>query len=259
MTRHASFFVLSLSTAGGVSELNGRSDLNKEHQRFGMAAPPLQLTEEIAAIARRIRLRPPAALVAVGIASPFIWSLGRLRLVWPQVMSSRETVIRARGVIAHELAHVRRGDHVVAWVELAAGLIYWWNPLFWYVRRRCRESAEMACDAIALGSCPDGRRTYAELLLELSTRADRGAPVPVLGLSAGSRSSFERRLSMILSDRVSGKVSLAGLVAASVLALVALPGWTFAQKAAPARAKEQPNPKPTPERRLRGWSRSMRN
>jgi beta-lactamase regulating signal transducer with metallopeptidase domain len=202
------------------------------------AAPPLRLTEEIAAIARRIRLRPPAALVAVGIASPFIWSLGRLRLVWPQVMSSREAVVRARGVIAHELAHVRRGDHVVAWIELAAGLVHWWNPVFWYVRRRCRESAEMACDAIALGSCPDGRRTYAELLLELSTGAGRGEPVPVLGLSAGSRSSFERRLSMILSDRVSGKLSLAGLVTASVLALVALPGWTFAQKPASLAGEE---------------------
>ena len=141
-----------------------------------------------------------------------MWFLGRLRLVWPEVMSSREAIVRARGVIAHELAHVRRGDHIVAWVELVAGLIWWWNPLFWFVRRRCRESAELACDAIALAACPNGRRIYAELLLELSAGlCARRTTAPALGMSAGTTSSFERRLSMILSDRVSGKVSRMGI------------------------------------------------
>ncbi len=208
------------------------------------AAPPQQLTEAIAAIARGVGLRPPRALVTAGITSPFMWFLGRLRLVWPEVMSSREAVVRARGVIAHELAHVRRGDHLVAWVELVAGLVWWWNPLFWFVRRRCRESAELACDALALEACPEGRRSYAELLLELSAGLRTSAPAPALGMSAGSTSSFERRLSMILSDRVSGKVSVAGFLAAGFLAIAALPGWSFGQKpdAAPAKTAVQAEP-----------------
>ncbi len=208
------------------------------------AAPPQQLTEEIAAIARGLKLRPPRALVTAGIASPFIWFLGRLRLVWPEVMSSREAVVRARGVIAHELAHVRRGDHLVAWVELVAGLIWWWNPLYWFVRRRCRESAELACDALALEACPEGRRSYAELLLELSAGLRTVRTAPALGMSAGSTSSFERRLSMILSDRVSGKVSVWGFLAAGLLAIAALPGWSFGQKldAAPAKTAVQAEP-----------------
>ena len=55
-------------------------------------------------------------------------------------------------IIAHELAHIRRGDHWVAWLELAAGVVWWWNPLFWFTRKRLRESAEMACDALAIGT-----------------------------------------------------------------------------------------------------------
>ena len=89
---------------------------------------PEQLTHEVAAIARQVGLRPPRALIARGILSPFVWFLGRLRLVWPETMSSRDDIVRSRGVIAHELAHVRRGDHWVAWVELVAGLVWWWNP-----------------------------------------------------------------------------------------------------------------------------------
>ena len=118
-----------------------------------------------------------------------MWFLGRLRLVWPETMSSRDEVVRSRGVIAHELAHVRRGDHYLAWIELVAGLLWWWNPLFWFVRRRVRESAELACDAIALAALPGSRRTYAELLLELSSGSGSALP--------GARVGNQGRLNFI--------------------------------------------------------------
>ena len=198
---------------------------------------PQELTDEIEAVARQVGLRPPRALVTGASRRPSCGSWAGCGWSGRRRCRVDEAVVRARGVIAHELAHVRRGDHIVAWVELVAGLVWWWNPLFWFVRRRCRESAELACDAIALAACPDGRRSYAELLLELSTGFSP-ATAPVLGISAGSRSSFERRLSMILSDRVSGKLSSGGIFAASVLALAALPGWSFAQKPAAVPAGE---------------------
>jgi beta-lactamase regulating signal transducer with metallopeptidase domain len=193
---------------------------------------PQSLTLEIEAIALEVSVRPPRALVTGGIVSPFTWFLGRLCLVWPETMSGRDEVARSRGVIAHELAHVRRGDHYLAWLELVAGLVWWWNPLFWFVRRRLRESAELACDAIALSVCQDGRRSYAELLLALSSGSKSPFLAPVLGIRAASAASFERRLSMILSDRVSAKVPVWGLAAAALLALVSLPGWSVAQKPA---------------------------
>jgi hypothetical protein len=110
------------------------------------------------------------------------------------------------------------------------GIIWWWNPLFWFVRRKLRESAELACDALALEASEQNRRAYAEMLLELSAFPKTGAPVPVLGVSTGTRHSLERRLSMILSDRVSGKASRFGLIAAACLAIVAFPGWSLGQK-----------------------------
>ncbi len=193
---------------------------------------PAGLILEIERIALQVGLRPPRALVTRSIASPFIWFLGRLSLIWPEAMCDRDDIIRSRGVIAHELAHARRGDHYLAWLELVAGLCWWWNPLFWFVRKRLRESAELACDAIALSVCPQSRRTYAELLLALSSSSSPAIPAPVLGIRAGSTTSFERRLSMILSERVSGKVPTWGLAAAAALAFLALPGWSLGQKPA---------------------------
>jgi len=103
--------------------------------------------------------------------------------------------------------------------------------LYWFVRRQLRETAEMACDAMAIELCPDRRREYAEMLLELSAGFKTGTPPPALGVSAGVPSSFERRLFMILSDRVTAKRPLLGVWAACSLGLLALPGWSLGQDA----------------------------
>jgi beta-lactamase regulating signal transducer with metallopeptidase domain len=205
-----------------------------------------QLREVVRKSAQRLNLRPPRVVVVRGLLSPFMWFVGHLRLVWPEAMSGRAAIARARSIIAHELAHVRRGDHWVAWLELAAGIVWWWNPLFWLVRRQLRETGEMACDALAIGTYPESRREYAELLLELSAGIQTGAPAPVLAVSAGTPSSFERRLSMILSDRVSGKLSSWGILAAVCLSLVALPGWSWEQE--PKKLEREPSEKARSEK-----------
>lgn len=194
---------------------------------------PSRLQQEVRHMATQLRLRPPRTLVSGRILSPFIWCLGPLRLIWPEALSSPAELDRTRGVMAHELAHVRRGDHWVAWLELLAGVAWWWNPLFWLVRRELRESSEMACDALAIAANPECRREYAELLLELSAGFKTGAPAHVLAVSAGAPSSFERRLAMILSDRVSGKLSVGGFAVAALFAALVIPVWSQEQASPP--------------------------
>ncbi len=37
-----------------------------------------------------------------------------------------------RWVVAHELAHVWRRDHLVRWLEWVACVVFWWNPVAWW-------------------------------------------------------------------------------------------------------------------------------
>ncbi|WP_020472725.1 M56 family metallopeptidase [Zavarzinella formosa] len=224
-------FVLWVS--GGLVWLAMQARRIARHRRIvRMASPaPDYLRAEVRTVADHLDAPLPPVLVSDMIASPFVWCVGRPRLVWPTTMADPADIESSRGVIAHELAHLCRRDHWVSWLELAAGAVWWWNPLFRFARRRMRESAEMACDALALLALPGHRRGYAELLLRLSAGCPSGEPAPVLGVGARSHSSFERRLSMILSDRVTGTVSGRGLllVTAMAMALAALPGWSPAQ------------------------------
>ena len=169
-------------------------------RRFRWAVPaPGWLVDEARRVGRRLGVRVPEILVLPGRTSPMLWFLGRPKLLVPGALVETLDVAAWRGILAHELAHLVRRDHWVRRLELAAGLLWWWNPLYWMTRRRLDAEAELACDEWAVGAFPEGRLAYAEALLEvcrsLST-AER--PVPALGV-AGSGQSLERRVTMILS------------------------------------------------------------
>jgi hypothetical protein len=153
-------------------------------------------------------------------------------------------------LIVHELAHIARRDHVVGWIELVAGVAWWWNPLFWSVRRALREQAELACDAWVISALPNGRRAYAESLLALSSlgAAPAASIAAVVGVRASSRRVLERRLVMIMKGRAPLRLPWAGFIALAVVAMATLPAWASVnndQQPAPAAVvAQQPTPVP---------------
>jgi beta-lactamase regulating signal transducer with metallopeptidase domain len=206
---------------------------------------PHYLTAEVARLARIIGTRPIPTLVAVDLSSPFVWCLGRARLIWPAPLSAEASLPRWQGVLAHELAHVRRRDHWVTRLELVALVVWWWNPLFWFARRQLRETAEIACDALAVSRLPTGRKAYAEAFLDLSVQPRVSEPAPALGAGSPDHKTFERRFAMMLSERVSNKLSWPGLLVATLLAALVIPGWQLGQ-AEPPQAPELASENATP-------------
>jgi beta-lactamase regulating signal transducer with metallopeptidase domain len=200
---------------------------------------PRELAQQIHDLAARMRLRPPSSLLLPGLATPCLWCWGKPKLLLPAALMDRFSPECRRGVLAHELAHLRRRDHWVAWLQLAATCLWWWNPLFWLVRRQVRENAELACDAWVVYTLPDCRRAYAEALLEVCRLSARGAaPVPALGMGSRHRRTLERRLTMIMQGPGSCRVHLLGVLAVGLLALIVLPGWSDGQKAEDGRTTE---------------------
>ena len=95
-------------------------------------------------------------------------------------------------VVAHELAHLRRRDHLVRWVEWAATVLFWWNPVLWLARRGLRENEELCCDALVLSALDTDPNTYANSLLDaLELLATPALRPPVVASQMTSGGSLE--------------------------------------------------------------------
>lgn len=201
--------------------------------------PPAWMQEDVEALSRRLRVSPPRVGVSSRLPVPVYWNVGRARLVVPERLAQTLDRDAWQGIFLHELAHHKRKDHWVAWLELTAGCIWWWNPVYWYARQRLREQAEIACDAWVVGEFPEKRRAYADALLHVFESVSRHAePRMAWSMSADIRLGFERRLKMIYASHVSRRLSAAWLLCGAGLFALVAPAWSLNRPAdRPTRTK----------------------
>jgi beta-lactamase regulating signal transducer with metallopeptidase domain len=199
--------------------------------RFGQAvrharpAPP-PVTEEARRLARRLGLaRCPAVFFVAGQVPPLLWAVGGpARVLLPAELWERLTGEQRQTLLAHELAHLRRRDHWVRWLELAALGLYWWHPVAWWARRQIQEAEEQCCDAWVVAALPGAARAYARALLAtVAFLSDTRPALPAGASGIGQVPLLKRRLAMILQGTTPSGHSRAGLAAVLGLGAVLLP------------------------------------
>ena len=190
--------------------------------RLGRLAPAsIEIREECERMARELGLRrtPPVRVTDRPI-SPLVWAFGRPTVILPPGLTRNDTL---RSVLCHELAHIKRLDHWISWIELLSSCVYWWLPTFHLLRREMRRAADLAADALAvreLGS----RRTYAESLFRMVDFLGSGrVPATMLGRSLARRESLERRLQMIMKEPLETTLSWKSWLAVVLLSALVLP------------------------------------
>ncbi|HZW15579.1 MAG TPA: M56 family metallopeptidase, partial [Brevundimonas sp.] len=132
------------------------------------------------------RRQRPRLVASARVEAPLSWGLppgvvliGKACLVRPD---------NADAVMAHELAHVRRGDWLFLGLSRLALALFWFSPLVWLLHATLASRTEDAADAAALAAVD--RRTYARALVGLA--ADFRQPAAI-GM-AGDAQSLTRRI-----------------------------------------------------------------
>ena len=139
----------------------------------------------------RVRAAGGEALIA-GLFSPV--------LVLPADLLEAADHHALQAVCAHELAHLKRGDHRALWIEEAILTLLAFNPILRVVRDHRSAAREEACDAAALAHAgEDARRLYARSLLDALRASPRGDDAPALTFTSSRRILVMRRLKAILS------------------------------------------------------------
>lgn len=147
---------------------------------------------------------------------------------WPVVLVPARA--RAMGpeerdaVLAHELAHVRRGDYLANLLQALAEALLFYSPAAWWISARIREERECCCDRAALAAVPGGAARYVRALLSLES--GRVRPLMLLALHGGPLIRRVRRIHADATARptvhpaaVIAPLLLAGCLAGTVAAL----------------------------------------
>ncbi len=148
------------------------------------AAPaPDWLVGEVAALAARIGVRGAIEVrVAAGEATPYLVGFRAPIVVVPATALAGDRADARRAALAHELAHVRRGDAALRVVQVVAATAFFFWPVVRWVNRRLDLAREQACDAYAIAIGPLGAAAYARMLVEVA-RARLDAPTAALALA----------------------------------------------------------------------------
>ncbi len=175
-------------------------------------------------------------LVTPETVSPYVAGAWRPRIVVPESLLTDGAHDRLRQVLAHELAHVRRGDLWANWFLLAARTLHWFNPLAWWSVRSMQAERESACDEIALSALQGrARGSYVETIMELASSLAPPPTAPgMIGLFS-SRHGLKARMERILRPPSSRPIGSALLC--MLLSLLVLVGLT---DALPKGAEEEP-------------------
>jgi beta-lactamase regulating signal transducer with metallopeptidase domain len=131
-------------------------------------------------------------LVSDDVSAPLSWG-------WrmPMILVSRDTLANpaeGEAVIAHEAAHLARGD----WPRLIAARIvvavFWFNPFVWLIERLYLQDIEEAADAEATRRVEPAN--YAQALLNVA----RNAAIPA-GANSIASGALAKRIKQVLSGR----------------------------------------------------------
>ncbi len=192
-------------------------------------AAPEALQERVKQIAARIGLgarRLPRVMIIPARIPPFVWAslTGRPRLLLPHELWGRLDESQQNALLAHELAHLKRGDHWVRWLEAIVLGLYWWDPIAWLARRELERTEEESCDAWVVWSQPSAAGSYAEALVATAAfLSEVHRPLPIGGSGFRSTSAIKRRLEMLLSDAAKPSIGRARSMKLLVLAALCLP------------------------------------
>jgi beta-lactamase regulating signal transducer with metallopeptidase domain len=114
------------------------------------------------------------------VAEPMLLGALRPRVLLPLDFERRYSAEEREFVLAHELAHMRRGDTVVNALGTAWLCVFWFNPVMFWAMRLLRFDQDLACDAAVLAAAGKGRRgRYAGALLKAQLAGEAALPVPL--------------------------------------------------------------------------------
>jgi beta-lactamase regulating signal transducer with metallopeptidase domain len=154
------------------------------------------LQERLAELAFLLGVRKlPRILLAEGRGSPLLVGSGGAAVLLPASVLKDYSREELELMLAHELAHLKRGDLLWSWLPAIAHWLFFFHPLVWLANREWRMAQEMACDELAMEATSAEPGEYGQVLVRVAaqSRLNLQSGLATVGLEE-SPETLKRRL-----------------------------------------------------------------
>ena len=203
--------------AGGLKVSSLRRDTSP-------ADPMIQAV--VAGLARRMGVRRELTITSTATIGPATIGWLRPLILLPPSIIAGLTPQQLEGILAHELAHIRRHDYLVNVLQMVVEALFFYHPAIWWVSSQVRADREACCDDEAVAVCSN-REELARALVALA----RTLAVPPSMTLPASRHSLVWRVRRLLDSETDGPSPLTVASVATALLTTSLlaSSWTYAQ------------------------------
>lgn len=138
-------------------------------------------------------------VISEQVAGPVAAGWSKPRVVWPADLLGRLTPDETRNILAHELAHIRRGDQVIVLFQNLAAAGLWIHPLTHLLNRELSRAREEVCDNAVLTTIDP--ISYSRTLLSLAQSIPLASPQPATVGFLTTPWRLESRIAGLLDGR----------------------------------------------------------
>lgn len=111
--------------------------------------------------------RAVPVLASVRVATPTLIGWVRPAVVLPLAVLARMPAAQIDLILAHELAHLKRLDHIANLFQVVLETLFFYHPVVHWISRDARNERELCCDALALDVTGGERRDFVAALAGL--------------------------------------------------------------------------------------------
>ena len=195
-------------------------------RRGAVAVSKPELLTSISSAANKLELhKVPMVAFVRRVSSPVVIGFIRPMILLPVNVTTGLSLDQFTAVLSHELAHIRRHDHIVLIFQRVVEALLFFHPAVWLISRWIRIERESCCDEAVLAA-GTRRNTYVESLLrvaELRLLEQRKGVDTLAALTAvDDPSQLRRRISRLLGEPIEPVVQLTRMGALAACLLIGI-------------------------------------
>jgi bla regulator protein BlaR1 len=166
--------------------------------------PPAVWADKVDALCKKLQLSRAVQLLESGyVKMPMV--IGHLKpiILIPVGLLAGMPAGQIEAVLLHELAHIRRHDYVVNFMQTIAETVFFFNPGLLWISSLLRDERENCCDDIALSQTKN-KKEFVQALISFKEHALYGAPDSYRDYQVafpGKKNHLLNRVSRILHNK----------------------------------------------------------